>query len=101
MPVCFHPPAPWRATPRMTPSPRWEAEGKKVAEALVSVIPSLSVLGLLQKSADKSKEQLHARLALLPADAAQVNPLYDWMVGTEVPRKRRSSVNPWSRTVSH
>ena len=57
---------------------------------------------LLQKAADKSKEQLHARLALLPADAAQVNPLYDWMVETEVPEVATvigKSLEPYSKSL--
>ena len=40
---------------------------------------------LVENANENSREKLHASLALLPADAAQVNPLYDWMVETEVP----------------
>ena len=40
---------------------------------------------LVENADDNSREKLHASLALLPADAAQVKPLYDWMVETEVP----------------
>ena len=40
---------------------------------------------LVENANENSLEKLHARLALLPADAAQVKPLYDWMVETEVP----------------
>ena len=40
---------------------------------------------LVENADENSREKLHASLALLPADAAQVNPLYDWMVETEVP----------------
>ena len=39
----------------------------------------------LGKAGKGSSEELHARLALLPADPSHVEPLYDWMVKAEDP----------------
>ncbi len=50
----------------------------------------------LGKAEKGSPDELHARLALLPVDAAQVEPLFNWMlaVGPEVATVIRQSLEP-------
>ena len=54
----------------------------------------------LGKAGKGSSQELHARLALLPADASHVEPLYDRMVEAEDPDVATVIGQAWSRTVS-